>query len=113
MKPSRKRFDRLEEMLKSAYHEKANADIPGGDGKWETGVMRRIRTEDLARSGPDFYSMFNEFVWRLAPVSAVMIIALTICMARVDMASEFEMAARMLDNIMDFNLDQAFNFQTG
>ncbi len=113
MKLSRKKFDRLEEMLKSAHHERVNADIPDADGQWEAGVMRRIRIAGHARTGPDFFSMFYEFVWRLAPASAIIIIALAICMARVDMSSEFEMAAMLLDDALGFSLDQAFNFKTG
>ncbi|MDM8554435.1 hypothetical protein QUF75_06865 [Desulfococcaceae bacterium HSG7] len=113
MKHSRKKNSQLKEMLKSAYDAKAESYFPDTDEQWEMRVMQRIRAMSHADACPDFYSLFNQFVWRLAPVSVIIIVALTVIMNSFDILTDLEIASMLADDPMGFSLNQMFNIQTG
>jgi hypothetical protein len=71
---TRKRESRaLREALRAAYRRREEADV--GDG-WRPGVMERIRRTKPAKAAPGFWESLGVMVWRLAPVTCLLIVAL-------------------------------------
>ena len=74
------------EILRTAYWEKEN--IPIGSA-WQEETMRRIRA--LASEGrQSFTMMFEQFVWRLAPVTFAMILIISIVLSSYELIGEVE-----------------------
>ena len=101
-----KRYDtKMKQAFKAAYIAKENQGPEIGE-QFEAQVMRRIRALGPIHSRPDYLSLFEQFFWRLVPVTAVLIIILTAWAVQLDFVSEFEMAAIFMDDPISFNLIQ-------
>lgn len=103
---SSKRYDtKVNQALKAAYNAKEN-DGPKIGEQFEIQVMRRIRALGPIHSKTDYLSLFEQFFWRLVPVTVVLIIILTVWTLQFDFVSEFDMTAIFMDNPISFNLVQ-------
>jgi hypothetical protein len=101
-----KRYDiKVKQALKAAYNAKENHGPKIGE-QFEAQVMRRVRALGPIHSRPDYLSLFEQFFWRLVPVTAVLIIVLAAWAIQFDFVSEFEMAAIFMDDPISFNLIQ-------
>jgi hypothetical protein len=105
MKSSKMDDIKVKKALKAAYHAKENNGSEKG-GQFEAQIMRRIRALGPIYSRPDYLSLFEQFVWRLAPVTAVLIIILAAWAIQFDFASEFEITNIFMDDPIGFNLIQ-------
>jgi len=75
------------ESLKKAFREACSAKGRGETGKeWQSQVMRRIRQIGPLRPATGFWPAFESMVWRLAPVSCLLVIALTLLLMNIDFA---------------------------
>jgi len=66
MKPLQRKYEALKKILREAYFEKEHAEV--GE-QWQLNVMRRIRNLGPVQSGPSFFMLFEQFVWRLTPAT--------------------------------------------
>ena len=105
MESSKRNDIQVKQALKAAYLAKEN-NGPEVSGQFEVQVMRRIRALGPIHSKPDFLLMFEHFVWRIAPVTVVLIIILAVWAIQFDFASEFDMATIFMDDPISFNLIQ-------
>ena len=103
MKSSKMDDIKVKQALRAAYHAKENNGSEVG-GQFEAQIMRRIRAFGPIHSKPDYISLFEQFVWRLAPVTAVLIIILAVWAIQFDFASEFEITNIFMDDPIGFNL---------
>jgi len=103
MESSKRNDIKVKQALKAAYHAKENNGSEVS-GQFEAQVMRRIRALGPIHSRPDYLSLFEQFVWRLAPVTAVLIIILAAWAMQFDFASEFEITNIFMDDPIGFNL---------
>lgn len=101
------RSDRLETVLKEVYRKRGETEETTLDPKWRTHVLRQIRTLS-AKTEPPLMWLFQEYVWRLAPVACVLILALGIWMSRGALTPELDLAAFALDNPVGVNLLASF-----
>ena len=85
--------------LKKALREAHLAKAEGENGTgWQSQVMRRIRQIGPLRSAGGFWPAFEALVWRLAPVSCLLLIVLTLLFMNVDFADGNEyLGAVMVD----------------
>jgi hypothetical protein len=103
---SSKRYDtKVKQALKAAYNAKEN-DGPKISEQFEAQVMRRIRALGPIHSTPDYLSLFEQFVWRLVPVTAILIIVFAVWAIQFDFVSDFEMTAIFINDPISFNLIQ-------
>ena len=105
MKSSKMDDVQVKEALRAAYHAKENNGPEVGE-QFEAQVMRRIRALGSIHSKPDYLSLFEQFVWRLAPVTVVLIVILAAWVIQFDFASEFEITNIFMDDPIGFNLIQ-------
>lgn len=105
MKSSEMDDIKVNQAFRAAYNAKENHGPKIGE-QFEAQVMRRVRALGPIYSRPDYLSLFEQFVWRLAPVTAALIIVLAAWAIQFDFASEFEMATIFMDDPISFNLIQ-------
>ena len=84
MNPPKDEHERVKRILRQAYHGKETIEV--GDLHPE-GIMRRIREFGAIQSTPRFLDTFEPFVWRLAPVVCLLILALTAVLVVFDFSS--------------------------
>ena len=99
-KSNDKETNTLEELLKKAYAEQKPVAV---NGQWSARVMRSIRMHQPLKTASVAES-FGWFVWRLAPVSAVLILVLTLCTLYFGFVPEYEMARFFVKNPIEFTL---------
>ena len=75
----------IKEIFKKAYDEREKPAI--GD-RWQTGVMHRIRRLGSIASKRSFFLGFEQFVWRLAPVTCLIIIVLATLLYKIEVVPD-------------------------
>jgi hypothetical protein len=94
----KEQMSRIREALGAAYRGRERFST---DDLWEARVMGHVRSLGTPASPPRFSALFGRFVWRLAPVACVLIIALTAGLVNLDYAPEYEITtAFMTDPIV-------------
>lgn len=90
----------LETALKKAYREQKSVTV---DEQWSSRVMQTIRMHGPLKTISGSPS-FGWLVWRLAPVSLVLIFVLTVCTLYFGFVPEYEMARFFVTDPIDFTL---------
>ena len=95
----------LREIFKLAYLEKENLEV--GD-QWQGEVMRRLRKLGAIQPAPGFLEMLESFVWRLAPVTCLLILVLTAVLIVSDFTSEYEVIQLLMNGTEELVLPQFY-----
>ena len=74
----------LREILRRAYEEKEKVEV--GD-RWQEDVMHRIRDLSEMEVSPSSLVLFEQLVWRLVPVTCLLILGLTVLLSYFDFIS--------------------------
>jgi hypothetical protein len=77
----------LQAILRKTHRQKE--DIEVGD-QWQQEVMRRVQELGALQPTPSFPEMLEQLVWRLAPVTCLLILGLTVLFAVSDFTSGYE-----------------------
>ena len=99
-KPIHKETQLLETTLKKAYCEQE--PVVSAE-QWSARVMRTIRMHGPLKTVSTSES-FGWFVWRLAPISVVLILVLAACMLYFDFVPEYEIARFFVSDPIEFTL---------
>jgi hypothetical protein len=89
-------------LFRITYLEKEN--IPISD-TWKELTMQRIRSLSWENGRLNFSVMFEQFVWRLAPVTFVMILAISIWLSSYEIISDAE-----IFRLFSFELEASYAF---
>ncbi len=109
MKPSEKKFQKIEDTLAAAYHEKDSTDLSElADNMWQMKVMSHIRQIGPLKTESGYLELFEPLVWRFAPVACFLIIILAACLYNIDVSTEYEIAATYVDDPVGYAFVQAF-----
>jgi hypothetical protein len=87
MNPPKTGHEVVKAILRKAYRQKENVEV--GD-QWQQDVMRRVRELGALQPTPSFPEMLEQLVWRLAPVTCLLILGLTVLFAVSDFTSGYE-----------------------
>lgn len=87
MNPPKNEPEVLEAILRKAFRQKENIEV--GD-QWQQEVMRRVQEFGALKPTPSFTEMLEQLVWRLAPVTCLLIVGLTVLFAVSDFTSGYE-----------------------
>lgn len=85
----RKDISKVREALALAYHEKVKVEV---DDKWKVRVMGHIQSLGPLSPHISYFELYQRFVWRLAPVACVLLVALSVAIAKMDFFSDYELA---------------------
>ena len=81
MNTTKEKAERVIKILKAAYREETYARV--GEG-WEQNVMTHVF--QASQPGNRFLALFQELVWRLAPVACPLILGMSYLMLRLQAA---------------------------
>ena len=97
--------ERLTRILKQAYQEKEKVEV--GDLRPED-IMRCIREVSEIQPAPRFLEMFEPFLWRLAPVVCLLILALAAMLLALDVTSGYDVFEILMNGKGELTLAQMF-----
>ena len=103
MTPSKHEQEALREILRRAQQEKETVEI--GD-QWQEEVMRRIRNFGPIEVKPSFLLMFERLVWRLAPVTCLLIVGLTLVLSSVNFTPGYDAIQLLMNGTEELTLVQ-------
>lgn len=92
--------------LRTSYHKKENVHV---NDHWQSRVISRIRMMDLKNGNNDFFELFQQFVWKIAPVTGVLVILLGIAMTRIDFLSDYELSKIFIYDPSDLSFFSLFS----
>lgn len=95
----------LREILQRAYREKEKVEI--GD-HWQEEAMRRIREVGAVEATPSSLAMFEQLVWRLVPVTCLLILGLTVLLSSFDFISGYDVMQLLMTTPEEITLNQFF-----
>ncbi len=96
---------KLKELLMRAYHER---EKPEGDELWQMRVMSHIRSLGPMSSRKTYFMLLEQSVWRLAPVTCVLILVLAAFFIKLDFIPDYEMVKLFIDDPVEFTFVQWF-----
>ena len=105
MKPLHRKYESLKKILREAYLEKEHAEV--GE-QWQLNVMRRIRNLGPVQSGPSFFVLFEQFVWRLTPATCLLIILGAIIFLKLDFFPDYDVLTLFINDTEVLCLAQLF-----
>jgi hypothetical protein len=98
-------YSRLKELLMRAYHEKERPEV---DELWQVKVMSHIRSLGPITSRKRYFMLFEQSVWRLAPVMCLLILVLAALLIKLDFIPDYEMLKLFIDDPVEFAFIQSF-----
>lgn len=98
MKMTQNLYDKILTVFKVAHREKAR---PAVAGSWQQDVMRDIRRQAVAAPEPDDIWVVGLWLWRLAPVTCLLIVIAATLLASQDIIPQYEMATLLMDDPID------------
>jgi len=105
MTPIKDQHQTLRELLRRAYREKEKVEV--GD-QWQQEVMRRIGELDEMEASPSYLVMLEQLVWRLVPVTCILIISLTVLLSSFDFISGYDIIQLTMNSTEQITLNQFF-----
>ena len=97
---------KLRKALASSYREKEHAEV---DGLWQGRVMGHIRSLGPLTPKTNFFEPFQRLVWRLTPVTCVLILLLGAALVQLDSVSDYELSNMFIEDPTDFSLVALYN----
>jgi hypothetical protein len=105
MTPIKDKQEALRKILQQAYLEKENVEV--GD-RWQEEAMRRIRELGEIEPTPSSLLMFEQLVWRLAPLTCLLILGLAVLLSSLDFVSGYDIIQLLMDGTEELTLNQFF-----
>jgi hypothetical protein len=93
--------EQLEKAIKaltSAYYAKEKREV--GD-QWQSRVMGNVLSMGPIFSKTGYFELFQQFVWRLTPVTFVLVGLLSLALIKMDFFSDYELTKAFVSNSTD------------
>ena len=105
MKTLKKDYSKLKELFIRAYHEKEKHEV---DELWQMRVMSHLRSLGPISSRRRYFMLFEQSVWRLAPVTCLLILVLVALLIELDFIPDYELVKLFIDDPVEFTFVQWF-----
>ncbi len=93
--------------LANAYRSKS-VDTEPADSRFRQNVMRSVRQIGPINAKNNSTEFFGYLTWRLAPVAALLLIFMTLWIARIDNTLEFQIASLVVSDPMQTDIYRPF-----
>ena len=93
--------EKLKSLLRKAYQARENLEL--GE-LWPADLRDRLRGIGIQQPIPRFLPVFAQFVWRLAPVISLLIVALTGILLALDWTSGYDAFQLLMNGREEFTL---------
>jgi hypothetical protein len=98
--------------LKRAFRDAYSAKEGEGHGNdWRLQVMRRIRQIGPLNAKADFWPAFERLVWRLVPVSCLLVLVLTAALVAIDLDHPNDYLGTVVADMEKPTLTELFGFE--
>jgi hypothetical protein len=97
------RLETLKRILLQAYHEKEK--LESGD-RWHLNVMGFVRKIGPLQVKPDPLMQFGQFVWRLSPVTCLLIIMSAAVLLKFDFTPDYNVLISFITDAEEVSLVQ-------
>lgn len=105
MTPIKHEDEALRQVLRRAYQEREKVEVTD---QWQKEVMRHIRQLGKIEASPSFLAMFEQLVWRLVPVTCLLILGLTLLLSSLDFISGDDLIQLLTNSTDEITLNQFF-----
>lgn len=95
-----KELNNVISAFKAAHQEKEKIHV---SDNWKMGVMNLIRDDIKNDFKPSFIDLFQQFVWRLVPITCVLAMLLGILLTRIDILSDYELVKMFINDPSDLS----------
>ena len=103
MKTFEYRLEVLKKILLQAYHEKEKLEL---SDRWPMNVMGRVRRIGPLQAKPDPLMQFGQFVWRLTPVTCLLIIMSAAVLLKFDFTPDYSVLISFITDAEEISLVQ-------
>lgn len=103
MKSLEYRLEVLKKILLKRYHEKEKLEL---DDQWYMNVMSRVRRLGLFQAKPDPLMQFGQLVWRLTPVTCLLIIVSAAVLLKFDFTPDYNVLISFITDAEEISLAQ-------
>lgn len=93
----------LKKILLQAYHEKEKLEL---SDRWHMNVMGRVRRLGPLQAKPDPLMQFGQFVWRLTPVTCLLIIMSAAVLLKFDFTPDYNVLISFITDAEEISLVQ-------
>ncbi|MDP2644968.1 MAG: hypothetical protein Q8P24_08510 [Desulfobacterales bacterium] len=107
MKPLDYRLKVLKKVLLQAYLEKEKTET--GD-HWQANVMRHVRKLSPLQIKPDPLMQFGQLVWRMTPVSTLLVILSAALLLEFDFTPGYSVLVSLITDVEEIGLFQFLPF---
>jgi hypothetical protein len=105
MKHLHRKYGILIKILREVYFEKEHEAV--GE-HWQVNAMRRIRGLGPLEIRTNFSMLFEQFLWRLTPVTCFLILISTVLLFILDFTPEYDVFASLIYDTEKITLIQLF-----
>jgi hypothetical protein len=105
MKDKGKAEVKIRKMLSDAYWGKEDLSIDNG---WQDKLMSRIREMGSVPTKALFWPAFEQLVWRIAPVTCVMVVAVTAVLVRLYITTQYNGLQLIASYVEELVIKQIF-----
>lgn len=98
----------LKRRFRETYFAREREDIPDA---WADQAMKKIRRIGPLGSGPTFWTALEHLVWRLAPVTALLVIVLTLVFLSANLDSGQDYLSMWTADRGSQTLSELFGFE--
>ncbi len=101
-----KEFNNIINAFKAVHKEKESLEV---SSNWQTNVMRTIRKNTIDQYQTAFFDIFQQFVWKIVPVSCALLLLLCFLMTQNSGLSDYEMAKLFINDPSDLSFISLYN----
>ena len=95
---NKEQFVKVIKALTLAYTSKEKREV--GD-MWQARVMGHVLSMDPLYAKTGYFELFQQFVWRLTPVTFVLVGLLALALLKMDFYSDYEFTKSFVSNSTD------------
>jgi hypothetical protein len=96
-------MEALKKTLHQAYREREKLEL---SDQWQQIAMRHVRKLGPLQTKPDLLMQFGQFVWRLTPVTCLLVIISAVVLLKFDFTPEYNVLISFITDAEDISLVQ-------
>lgn len=101
MSMNKKEYGNVISAFKKAYLKKEDVQV---SDKWQAGVIDIILRNTKNDFSINFFDCFQQFVWKLAPLTCAVALVLGIFFTQIDIFSDYELVKIFINDPSDLSL---------
>ena len=105
MKLTQNEFERVLAAWRPLYRERENRALEL-DGTWQADVMRAVRRIGPLDARPQASMLFGQLVWRLAPVTMLLIIVAAVILLKFNMIPGDNLLVSLITDVDELTISQ-------